>query len=133
MSSDKQLEETWAAYMRRTEEAERNFKAAESQWKRFKRQLNVTHWEHDCTIQPGVGVHAGFSPNKTALNSKAPSRPYVRIPRESGPQNTSSHYIQGVCFLHRCAWFNGYWLCKKVVTLGVCEHNECRTKCFGNG
>ena len=49
MSSDKQLEETWAAYMRRTEEAERNFKAAESQWKRFKRQLNVTHWEHDFT------------------------------------------------------------------------------------
>ena len=49
MGSKKQLEDTWLSYMRRAEEADLKFKKAEAQWKRFKRQLSLVHWEHDFT------------------------------------------------------------------------------------
>ena len=49
MGSKKQLEDTWLSYMRRAEEADLKFKKSEAQWKRFKRQLSLVHWEHDFT------------------------------------------------------------------------------------
>ena len=49
MGSKKQLEDTWLSYMRRAEEADARFKKSEGQWKKFKRQLNLVHWEHDFT------------------------------------------------------------------------------------
>jgi len=49
MGSKKQLEDTWLSYMRRAEEADLKFKKSEAQWKKFKRQLSLVHWEHDFT------------------------------------------------------------------------------------